>query len=55
LFRATVVEVPEAGHGAIIFSQCVKDIGMALVERPGEAPDTACLESLKPRWILPSR
>jgi hypothetical protein len=55
LSRAKVVEVPEAGHGAIIFSQCVKDIGMAFVERPGEAPDTACLESLKPRWVLPPK
>jgi pimeloyl-ACP methyl ester carboxylesterase len=53
LSRATVVEVPEAGHGAIIFSQCVKDIGMAYVERPGAAPDMACLASLKPRWALP--
>jgi pimeloyl-ACP methyl ester carboxylesterase len=55
LSRAKIVEVPEAGHGAIIFSQCVKDIGMAFVERPGEAPDTACLESLKPRWVLSAK
>ena len=34
LSRAQVIEVPEAGHGAIIFSQCVKDIGMAFFERP---------------------
>lgn len=53
--RAKVVEVPEAGHGAIIFSQCVRDIGMAFVERPGEAPDTACINSLKPRWVLPPK
>jgi pimeloyl-ACP methyl ester carboxylesterase len=55
LSRATIVAVPEAGHGAIIFSQCVKDIGMAFVERPAEAPDTACLENLKPRWALPPK
>jgi pimeloyl-ACP methyl ester carboxylesterase len=53
LSRAQVIEVPEAGHGAIIFSQCVKDIGMAFVERPETAPDTACLASLKPRFVLP--
>lgn len=53
LSRAQVVEVPEAGHGAIIFSQCVKDIGMAFVERPETAPDTACLASLKPKFVLP--
>jgi pimeloyl-ACP methyl ester carboxylesterase len=53
LTRAQVIEVPEAGHGAIIFSQCVKDIGMAFIERPEAAPDTACLASLKPKFVLP--
>jgi pimeloyl-ACP methyl ester carboxylesterase len=53
LSRAQVIEVPEAGHGSIIFSQCVKDIGMAFVERPETAPDTACLASLKPKFVFP--
>jgi pimeloyl-ACP methyl ester carboxylesterase len=53
LSRSQVIEVPEAGHGAIIFSQCVKDIGMAFIERPEMAPDTACLASLKPKFVLP--
>lgn len=53
LSRSQVIEVPEAGHGAIIFSQCVKDIGMAFIERPETAPDTACLASLKPKFVLP--
>jgi pimeloyl-ACP methyl ester carboxylesterase len=53
LSRAQVIEVPEAGHGAIIFSQCVKDIGMAFIERPETAPDTGCLASLKPKFVLP--
>jgi pimeloyl-ACP methyl ester carboxylesterase len=53
LSRSQVVEVPEAGHGAIIFSQCVKDIGMAFIERPETAPDTACLATLKPKFVLP--
>jgi pimeloyl-ACP methyl ester carboxylesterase len=53
LSKAQVIEVPEAGHGAIIFSQCVKDIGMAFFERPETAPDTACLASLKPKFALP--
>jgi pimeloyl-ACP methyl ester carboxylesterase len=54
LSRAHIIEVPEAGHGAIIFfSQGVKDIGMAFVERPETAPDTASLASLKPRFVLP--
>ncbi len=53
LSRSQVIEVPEAGHGAIIFSQCVKDIGMAFIERPESSPDTACLASLKPKFVLP--
>jgi pimeloyl-ACP methyl ester carboxylesterase len=54
LSRAQVIKVPEAGHGSIIFSQCVKDIGMAFIERPETAPDTACLASLKPKFVLPT-
>jgi pimeloyl-ACP methyl ester carboxylesterase len=53
LSRSQVIEVPEAGHGSIIFSQCVKDIGMAFIERPETAPDTSCLASLKPKFVLP--
>jgi pimeloyl-ACP methyl ester carboxylesterase len=53
LSRAQVLEVPEAGHGAIIFSQCVKDIGMAFLERPEVPVDSACLATLKPRFVLP--
>ncbi|MFZ5751600.1 MAG: alpha/beta hydrolase [Pseudomonadota bacterium] len=53
LSRSQVIEVPEAGHGAIIFSQCVKDIGMAFIERPETPVDTTCLASLKPKFVLP--
>ena len=53
LSRSQVIEVPEAGHGSIIFSQCVKDIGMAFIERPEIAPDIACLATLKPKFVLP--
>jgi pimeloyl-ACP methyl ester carboxylesterase len=53
LSRSQIIEVPEAGHGSIIFSQCVKDIGMAFLERPETAPDTGCLASLKPQFVLP--
>jgi hypothetical protein len=51
--RSQVIEVPEVGHGAIIFSQCAKDIGMAFIERPEKAADTACLAGLKPKFVLP--
>jgi hypothetical protein len=44
---------PEAGHGALIFSQCAKDIGMAFIEQPGAELATGCIETLKPQWVLP--
>jgi pimeloyl-ACP methyl ester carboxylesterase len=53
LSAAQVIEVPEAGHGAIIFSQCVKDIATAFIERPETAPEGACLADLRPRFVLP--
>lgn len=53
LERAQALGFPEAGHGALIFSQCAKDIGLAFVERPGEALATGCIERLKPVWMLP--
>ena len=31
----------------------VKDIGLAFIERPETAPDTACLANLKPKFVLP--
>lgn len=54
LGRSTALGFPEAGHAALVFSQCAKDIGMAFVERPGEPLATGCIETLKPRFILPS-
>jgi hypothetical protein len=51
--RTQVIEVPEAGHGAIIFSQSAKDISMAFFERPETAPDTACLAILNPKFVRP--
>lgn len=54
LSRSTALGFPEAGHAALVFSQCAKDIGMAFVERPGEPLATGCIETLKPRFILPS-
>lgn len=53
LGNARALGFPEAGHGALIFSQCAKDIGMAFIEQPGAELATACIESLKPRWVLP--
>ena len=44
---------PESGHGVYEFSQCARDIGAAFFNQPGEAPDTACTEDLKPEFALP--
>jgi len=53
LSRATALAVPEAGHGAVIFSDCAKDIGLAFVERPETPPDARCLADLRPAFVLP--
>lgn len=53
LSRSTALGFPEAGHAALVFSQCAKDIGMAFVERPTEALATGCIETLRPKFILP--
>jgi pimeloyl-ACP methyl ester carboxylesterase len=54
LSRSTELGFPEAGHAALVFSQCAKDIGLAFVERPTEPLATGCIETLKPTFILPS-
>ncbi len=54
LSRATALGFPEAGHAALVFSQCAKDIGLAFVERPEEPLATGCIATLKPTFILPT-
>ncbi|MCU0832330.1 MAG: alpha/beta hydrolase [Rhizobiaceae bacterium] len=53
LGNARALGFPEAGHGSLIFSQCAKDIGLAFIEQPGANLATGCIESLKPKWVLP--
>jgi pimeloyl-ACP methyl ester carboxylesterase len=53
LGNAQAVGFPEAGHGALIFSACARDIGRAFIDRPGEPINTGCTEALKPRFVLP--
>jgi pimeloyl-ACP methyl ester carboxylesterase len=53
LGNAQVLGFPEAGHGALIFSQCARDIGLAFVEQPGANLATGCIDKLKPEWVLP--
>jgi pimeloyl-ACP methyl ester carboxylesterase len=52
LGQARILGFPEAGHGALIFSQCARDIGLAFIEQPGAELATTCIEGLKPRWVL---
>ncbi len=47
------VVFPETGHGALVFSQCAIDIGVAFIENPAAELDTSCTEALKPKFILP--
>ncbi|PSN10753.1 6-pyruvoyl tetrahydropterin synthase [filamentous cyanobacterium CCT1] len=49
----TFVELSSTGHGAIVASQCAKDIGVAFVNAPDRTPDTSCTAELFPNFVLP--
>lgn len=53
LRNGTFVEFSSTGHGAIVASQCAKDIGVAFVNDPNRAPDTSCTAELFPNFVLP--
>lgn len=53
LGNAQAVGFPEAGHGAIVFSKCARDIGRAFIDQPGAPVNTGCTAALKPRFVLP--
>jgi hypothetical protein len=44
---------PEADQGALILSQCARDIGLSFIEAPDSEISSACNESLKPDQVLP--
>ena len=50
---AQYVEFPNAGHGAIQFSQCAKDIAAAFVDNPDAEVNSACTADLVPQFVLP--
>jgi pimeloyl-ACP methyl ester carboxylesterase len=54
LGNARVLGFPEAGHGALIFSKCARDIGLAFIELPEADLATGCIDGLKPKWVLPN-
>lgn len=53
LTNARIYGYPEAGHGALIFSQCARDMGRAFIEHPERAPADGCIDGLRPDWVLP--
>lgn len=53
LRNGTFVEFSSTGHGAIVASQCAKDIGVAFVNDPNRTPDTSCTADLFPEFVLP--
>jgi hypothetical protein len=55
LRNGTFVEFSSTGHGALIYSQCAKDIGVAFVNDPNRAPDTSCTAELFPQFLLQNR
>jgi pimeloyl-ACP methyl ester carboxylesterase len=53
LRNGTFVEFSSTGHGAIVATQCAKDIGVAFVNDPARTPDTSCTAELFPNFVLP--
>lgn len=44
---------PETGHGALVFSQCARDIGEAFLENPGANIDGSCVSALRLPYLMP--
>lgn len=44
---------PETGHGALAFSACAQDLGVAFIENPTAQLDTSCVAALAPRFVMP--
>ncbi|WP_172299023.1 alpha/beta fold hydrolase [Pseudoruegeria sp. HB172150] len=53
LGNARSVFFPETGHGALAFSQCARDIGVAFIENPEADIDTSCAQDLRLPYALP--
>jgi hypothetical protein len=47
------VVFPETGHGALAFSACAQDLGVAFIEDPRAVLDTSCVATLAPRFVMP--
>ena len=53
LSRATVVTVPMTGHVAGIFNACGKALVQSFILAPDTAPNTACIDAARPRFVQP--
>ena len=53
LGNARSVVFPETGHGALAFSDCALDLGVAFIETPAAELDVSCVDDLKPVFVLP--
>jgi hypothetical protein len=51
--RGQAIVFPETGHGALVFSQCARDLGVAFIENPRVPLDQSCVAGLKPTFVLP--
>ena len=47
------VNFPNAGHGAINFSQCAQDIAAAFMDNPETEVNASCTAELVPQFVLP--
>jgi hypothetical protein len=53
LSKATMIEVPGAGHGPTLSVACPQKIALAFLDNPGAAPDTSCLKDSKLAFTVP--
>lgn len=53
LSNSQAIVFPEAGHGALLFSQCARDIGEAFLEAPGETVNISCVAELRLPYLMP--
>lgn len=51
--NARYVQIPESGHGTILFSQCARDITAAFIENPEGELDTSCVAAERPPFMMP--
>ncbi len=51
--RGQAIIFPETGHGALAFSPCARDLGVAFIENPTVPLDQSCVAGLTPRFALP--